>query len=135
MNYFEEVKEEDLVFGLVYGKGKVKSVWEKDSYYTFEVEYENGSVVPYTSEGYPAWNRSKFTFQTVFNVEDIKLLELDFVPLEKTLSVKKIIKLRNEKKLEVRCPSGIWQNLEQCPKDLIEEYLQENKFHLFRKKI
>ena len=132
MDYFKKVKENDKVFGLVYGKGIVKSVWD-NSHYSFEVEYENGSFVPYTSEGYPGWNKGKLDFQTVFYKEDIDLMDHDFAPTEDVLSVKKIIKLRDKKKLEIKCPSGLWQPVEKCPREFGEQYLEENKLHLFRK--
>ena len=130
---FNNPKIGDKVFGLVYGKGVISSVWP-NSHYLFEVEYENGSFVPYTEEGYPAWNVGKDNFKTVFYKDDIDLFNLDFSPAEKILSAKKIIKLRETKKLEVRCPSGIWQSIEKCPNSLVEEYLIDNKLHLFRKK-
>jgi len=130
--YFERAKEGDEVFGLVYGKGVIASVWG-DGHYTFEVEYENGSVVPYTNEGYPGWNTGKFDFQTVFYANDIDFTELDFTPTDEVLSPKKIIKLRNKNSLEIKCPSGIWQPLGKCPGTIADEYLEDGKFHLFRK--
>ena len=132
MVYFKKVSEGDKVFGLVYGKGVVKSVWA-DSYYSFEVEYKDGSVVPYTPEGFPAWNTGKFDFQTVFYASEIDLMDYDFAPTEDILSVKKIIKLRDKKKLEIKCPSGLWQEIDKCPSNVAEEYLIDNKLHLFRK--
>ena len=47
--YFENVKINDEVYGLIFGKGVVTSVW--DGYYKFEVTYPNDYVVPYTDEG------------------------------------------------------------------------------------
>ena len=130
--YFKNVKKNDEVFGLVYGKGIVRNVWN-NSYYKFEVEYENGQVVPYTEEGNPGWNTDKLNFQTVFYKMDIDLLNYDFSPSEKILSPKKIIKLRNMNKLEIKCPSGIWRDIKKCPLSIMEDYLEENKLHLFRK--
>jgi hypothetical protein len=129
--YFKKVKEGDEVFGLVFGPGKVKNVW-KDSYYSFEVEFSNSHTVPYTEDGIPAWS-GKLDFQTVFYKEDIDVTTLDISPSDKILSVKKIIKLRSKNKLEVRCPSGIWQPVNKCPGYVAEEYLENKKFHLFRK--
>lgn len=132
--YFRNVKEGDKVFGLVFGAGVVSSVWG-DGYYTFEVEFLNSFTVPYTPEGFPGWNTGKLGFQTVFYKEDIDLMEYDFAPIYKVLSAKKIIKLRDKKKLEAKCPSGLWANISQCPGSLIEEYLEEGKLHLFRKAV
>lgn len=133
MIYFKKVKIKDKVFGLVYGAGKVVNVWE-DSFYTFEVEYKNGMVVPYTPEGIPAWSNGN-GLQTVFYKSDIDLFDYDFSPSDKIISIKKIIKLRDKRKLEVRCPSGIWQNLYDCPMDVSEQYLEDGNLHLFRKSL
>jgi len=130
--YFDNVKEGEKVYGLVFGPGVVISVWGKNSYYAFEVSYDNGYVVPYTIEGIPAWN-TDLDEQTVFYKEDIDLCDIDFGTLDEILSVKKIIKLRSKKKLEVRCPSGIWRSIDKCPNYIIDQYLENGKLHLFRK--
>lgn len=130
--YFKNIKVNDKVFGLIFGSGIVRSVWE-NSHYTFEVEYKNGQVVPYTSDGVPGWT-GKFDYQTVFYKKDIDIMDLDMNPLEKILSPKKIIKLRDKGKLEMRCPSGIWTNSSKCPGYLFEEYAKKEQFHLFRRK-
>ncbi len=129
--YFSEVKEGDKVFGLVFGPGVVNAVWG-DGHYTFEVSYENGYNVPYTDEGIPGWS-GMLDFQTVYNARDIDLMDHDFAPSEETLSVKKIIKLRTKNKLEVKCPSGLWQPVGKCPSYVTEDYLEAGKLHLFRK--
>ena len=131
MSYFKKVKEGQEVFGLVFGPGVVKSVW-KDSYYTFEVLYNNHHTVPYTDDGVPGWS-GPLDFQTVFYKKDIDVMSIDMAPSEKVLSAKKIIKLRDKKKLMAKCPSGIWSNVRECPNYLIEEYLEEGKLHLFKK--
>jgi hypothetical protein len=131
MSYFKKVKEGDQVFGLVFGKGVVSNAWG-EGYYTFEVEYENHSVVPYTEDGVPAWS-GPLDFQTVFYAKDIDLMDYDFGPTGEVLSAKKIIKLRDKKKLEIKCPSGIWQPVDKCPSYVAEEYLGNGKLHLFRK--
>jgi len=129
MSYFKKVKTDDEVFGLVFGKGKVRTVL--NGFYLFEVQYLNGHVVPYTEDGIPGW--SNFDFQTVFNKEDIDITTLDISPAEKILGAKKIIKLREKGKLEAKCPSGVWINVKECPGYLIEQYLEEAKLFLFRK--
>jgi len=129
--YFKNVEENDNIFGLVFGKGKVATVWG-DGYYTFEIEFENGYTIPYTPDGVPGWS-GKLDFQTVFYAEDIDLTDVDFSPSEEVLSIKKIIKLRDKKKLQIKCPSGIWQDMDKCPGYVAEEYLENNKLHLFRK--
>lgn len=133
MAYFDKIKEGDKVFGLVFGPGIVQSVWT-DSYYTFEVMYDyNHQVVPYTDEGIPAWI-GKLDFQTVYFKEDIDLLDHDIgINEDELLTCKKIIKLRHKKRLEVKCPSGIWQPVDKCPRYVSEGYLEDNRLHLFRK--
>ena len=129
--YFKNVEENDKIFGLVFGRGRVASVWG-DGYYSFEIEYDNGFTVPYTSDGIPGWS-GKLDYQTAFYSEDIDLINMDITPADVVLSVKKIIKLRDKKKLEIRCPSGIWTQTEFCPGYVMEEYLENGKLHLFRK--
>ena len=129
--YFRKVKEGDEVIGLIYGNGIVKTVFNKDDYYYFEVEYKNGQCIFYTIEGIPNWGN--FTEQTVYYENDIKLFDFDFSPLDEILTKKKIIKLRDKKKLEVRLPSGFWSDYF-IKKEYSEEMLESNKLHLFRKK-
>jgi len=132
LSYFKKAKVGDKVFGLVFGKGEIKSVWN-DGHYVFEVEYDsNGQVVPYTEDGVPGWS-IKLSCQTVFYAKDIDIFNLDFSEVETVLTVKKIIKLRNKKELEIKCPSGIWQEIDKCPGIIMEEYLEDGKLHLFRK--
>jgi len=128
--YFDEVRNDDKVFGLVFGKGTVLNTW--DGYYKFEVEYETGHIVPYTADGVPSWN-VKFDFQTVFYEKDIHYEDYDFKPVDKILTPKQIVKARYKNKLEVRCPSGFWVNVNKCPDFVVQDYLENNKFHLFRK--
>ena len=131
--YFKKVKEGDEVFGLIFGYGIVTSVWE-DSFYSFEVTFKDtDDVVPYTKEGIPAWNQL-LQEQTVFYKKDIDITNIDFSAIDKVLSYKKIIKLRNKNQLEIRCPSGIWQEANKCPYWVVEQYIEEKKLHLFRKK-
>lgn len=132
--YFHKVKEGDEIYGLVFGSGVVRSAWG-DSHYSFEVEFENGDIIPYTAEGFPGWG-VRFEQQTVFYKKDIDVMELDFSPVDEILTPKKIIKLRNKGKLEVRCPSGLWRDaVSGCPQHVVERYLESEQFHLFRKKV
>jgi len=131
MAYFEKVKLNDKLYGLVFGAGKVTQVFE-DSHYKMMVSFKNGYEVPYTEEGIPGWGN--FKKQTIFYKKDIDLTDVEFGPITKVLSPKKIIKLREKKKLEIRLPSGIWTDCKKCVKEYIEEMLEAEKYHLFRKK-
>lgn len=131
MSYFEEVKEGDKVFGLVFGLGTVSKVFD-NGHYKLMVEFDNDNEVPYTEDGIPGWG--KFKEQTLFFKDDIDLTEFDFAPIEKILTPKKIIKFREKKKLEVRLPSGIWHTCNKTVKQYAEQLLEEQKYHLFRKK-
>jgi len=132
MSYFKNVKEGDRVFGLVYGPGIVTRVWEH-SFYSFEVQYESNEIhIQYSEEGIPGWSNG-LGVQTAFYKKDIDLMDYDFAPSEETLSIKKIIKLRDKGKLEVKCPSGLWNSYDKCPIEIAESYLESGKLHLFRK--
>ncbi len=131
MCYFKKAKEGKKVFGLVFGAGKISQVFD-DSHYKIMVTFNNGFEVPYTEDGVPGWG--SFTEQTLFYKKDIDLTNVDFSPVTKVLSNKKIIKLRDKGKLEVRLPSGIWNNVSNCPTQYMEDILSKELFHLFRKK-
>lgn len=131
MAYFSKVKNKDKVYGMVFGRGKVIEVFN-DSHYKMIVSFKNGYEVPYTEDGVPGWGN--FKKQTLFYKDDIDLTSVDFGPVTKVLSAKKIIKLRENEKLEVRLPSGIWTECSKCIKAYIEEALESENYHLFRKK-
>ncbi len=131
MAYFDKVQVGDKLYGMVFGSGVVSQVFD-DGYYKMMVSFKNGYEVPYTEDGVPGWGN--FKKQTIFYKNDIDLTEVDFTPTKKVLSPKKIIKLREKKKLEIRLPSGIWTECSKCVKKYIEEMLEAENYHLFRKK-
>ena len=131
MSYFKKVKVGDKLYGIVFGAGKVTQVFEH-SHYKMMVTFKNGYEVPYTEEGVPGWGN--FTEQTIFYKKEIDLTEIDFLPVTKVLSMKKITKLQQKEKLEMRLPSGAWSNILNCPKDYIDSMLEKENYHLFRKK-
>jgi hypothetical protein len=128
--YFDNVKIGDNLYGLVFGQGHVIEVFE-DSHYRMMVSFKNGYEVPYTEDGIPGWGN--FKKQTIFYKHDIDLTDVDFTPAKKVLSAKKIIKLREKKKLQVRLPSGIWTECSKCVKEYVEELLEKEKYHMFKK--
>lgn len=131
MAYFDDVKVKDKVYGMVFGAGKVTQVFD-NSHYKMMVSFKNGYEVPYTEDGIPGWGN--FKKQTLFYKDDIDLTDVDFGPVTKVLSPKKIIKYREKKKLEVRLPSGIWTDCRKCVKQYVEDMLEAENYHLFRKK-
>jgi len=132
MAYFENAKVGDKVYGLIFGKGKIIECYEK-SHYTIIVKFSSGDEVPYTEDGIPGWG--SFKKQTCYYREDVDLTKVDFSPSEKILSHKKIIKLREKGKLEVRLPSGVWSDVKKCPDSYIEDLCENENYHLFRKKL
>jgi len=131
MAYFKDVKLHDELFGMVFGAGKVTRVFE-DSYYKMLVTFKNGYEIIYTEDGIPKWG--KFKEQTIFYKNDIDLTDVDFTATYKVLSPKKIIKLREKKRLEIKLPSGIWTECSKCVKQYVEDMLEKENYHLFRKK-
>ena len=131
MAYFSKAKKGEKVYGLIFGKGKIVNVFP-DSYYSLMVEFDNGYEVPYTEEGIPGWGN--FKKQTMFYRDDVDLCNEDFSPAEKVLAPKKIIKLREKNKLEVRLPSGIWKSVNKADPSYVEKILEACQYHLFRKK-
>jgi hypothetical protein len=130
MAYFTKAKEGKKVYGLVFGPGKITQVFD-DSHYKIIVQFKNGYEVPYTEDGVPGWGN--FKKQTLYYKKDIDLTDVDFAPVTKVLSPKKIIKLREKKRLEVRLPSGIWTNCTKCVAGYVEDMLEAENYHLFRK--
>lgn len=130
MAYFKKVKLKDKLYGMVFGAGKVTQVFE-DSHYKMMVTFKNGYEIPYTDEGIPGWGN--FKKQTIFYKEDIDLIDVDFTPVTKVLGPKKIIKLKEKGKLEVRLPSGIWTNCKKCVKEYVQDMLENEQYHLFRR--
>ncbi|EFK97315.1 conserved hypothetical protein [sediment metagenome] len=131
MAYFSDAKVGDKVYGLIFGKGKIVDIFP-DSYYSIMVEFKNGHEVPYTDDGIPGWGN--FKKQTLFFRDDVDLCNEDFSPVDKPMSHKKIIKLREKKKLEVRCPSGVWTSAKKVDDEYLEKILKKEKYHLLRKK-
>jgi hypothetical protein len=129
--YFDKAKVGDKVYGLVFGKGKISEVFD-DSFYSILVEFKNGYEVPYTEDGIPGWGN--FKKQTLFYRDDIDLSKVDFSPVTKVLSPKKVIQLREKDKLEVRLPSGVWCSYKKADKEYTEELLESDNLHLFREK-
>lgn len=131
MAYFSQAKPGEKVYGLVFGRGKITQVFES-GHYKLLVTFKNGYEVPYTEEGVPGWGR--FKSQTLYYRNDVDLGKADFSPISKILSPKKIIKHREKGNLEVRLPSGMWVNTKKADELYVEHLLEEEKYHLFRKK-
>jgi len=135
--YFDNVNLDDEVYGFVFGPGKVVYViddkFDMDGFYAFEVEYENQERVFYTRDGVPNWCNTDGCLQTVYYRSDIDLLAVDFSPSEGSLAPKKIMKLWVKGNLEMKCPSGIWRNVSQCPENVFLGAITKEQYHLFRK--
>lgn len=137
MNYFENVKRGDEVYSVVYGEGKVKFVLNKklrsEGFYMFMVEFNSDSVY-YTEDGIPEWCSDMGNCITIYYKDDLNKPELDFKTHdEDILSKKKIAKLKEQGKLEMRVPTGAWRNVDSCPTKVFLEALRDGRFHLFRK--
>lgn len=132
MQYFRNVKKDDDVFSLVFGLGVVSEVFDKNPY-KLRVKFINSNYkIFYTDEGIPNWG--KFKHQTLFFKDDIDLSDYDFSAITEVLSAKKIIKLRDEKRLQVRLPSGIWCDIKKNVREYSEEMFEKQMHHLFRKR-
>lgn len=136
MGYFKDIKLEDKIYSLVYGEGTVNFVLDEkvrtEGFYIFQVEYNNGKVY-YTEDGVPEWC-NEFCTQTVFYKDDLDIPESDFTRVDtEMLSMKKIVKFKEQDKLEMRAPSGAWRNVNQCPPKEFLDAIKNEKFYLFRK--
>lgn len=131
MAYFDNANIGDKVYGLVFGAGEISKIFE-NSHYKLMVNFKNDYEVPYTEDGIPGWGN--FKKQTLFYKNDIDLTEVDFSPVSKVLSEKKIIKLMSKNKLQVRLPSGVWKSAKKAEDSYIEDLLEKEKYHMFRRK-
>ena len=131
MAYFDNAKVGDKVYGLVFGAGEIEQIFE-NSHYKVMVSFKNGYEVPYTEDGIPGWGN--FKKQTLYYKNDIDLTDVDFSPVSKVLSVKKIIKLKEKDRLQVRLPSGVWKRVKKAEESYVEDLLEREKYHMFRKK-
>ena len=137
-HYFDEVKVGDDIYSIVFGSGKVIFVLPEkqrvQGFYAFQVEYEDNETVYYTLDGIPNWcGKETECGQTIFYPDDVSLKDLDFKPLDKIPSKKKVMKLKDEDNLEMRCPSGLWRDIKSCPEGLVTKMLEKANLHLFRK--
>jgi len=132
--YFKDIKEGDKVYGLVFGKGQISSVFNGKGFYQFEVEFDNGRLIPYTEEGIPGWG--KFQEQTLFYKKDIDKSEFDYTGNSQIMSHKKITKLLhvNKASLEIKTPSGIWHNVNKVDNKYIERVLYSGMLFMIREK-
>ena len=137
MHYFSKVKVGEEVFSLIYGKGVVNMALPKkqrlDGFYVFSVKYNEKKEVHYTVDGFPNWCSSDGCYQTVFYINDIDLTDIDIQPANKLLSQKQVLKFKEKGILEVRCPSGIWRNVDDIPEKIFKKSLKKNQYYLFRK--
>jgi len=131
MAYFDNAKVGDSVYGLVFGAGEITQIFE-NSHYKIMVSFKNGYEVPYTEDGIPGWGN--FKKQTLYYKNDIDLTDVDFSPVAKVLSIKKIIKLKEKNRLQVRLPSGVWKRVKKAEESYVEDLLEREKYHMFRKK-
>lgn len=137
MHYFSKVKVDEEVFSLVYGKGVVVFALPKkdriEGFYVFAVEYKDKHKVHYTVDGVPNWCSTEGDCQTVFYMDDVDLTDMNIQPADKLLSKKRILKYKEKGILELRCPSGIWRNVDEAPAKLMKKALKKDKYYLFRK--
>lgn len=134
--YFNNIRNGDIVYSLIYGSGTVENTLKKsnriEGFYVFSVKFKNGELVHYTEDGVPNWCPSECGTQTLFFFSDIDFERVDFKPLDTEMSIKKIKKLRDDGSLEMQCPSGIWRNIEECPLKIVNDGIKKGKTNLFR---
>jgi len=112
---------------------KPESFTEETTYPTVIIVcFDNSYQVPYTDEGVPSWG--SFDEQTAYYKKDIDLTKRDFSPVQKVLDPESIIRLRNEKMLQMRLPSGIWCDVENADIEYVQENLEQKQYHMFRTK-
>ena len=139
MNKFTDIKLNDEMYSIVFGLGKVIFVLAKslrlEDYFIFEVQYENGQKVYYTEDGKPNWCRDiNNCTKTIYYKEEVNFDELDIKPKKKIFTKNKINELRYQDTLEMMSPAGGWIDANLMPDIMVDNALQKEQYHLFRKK-
>ena len=139
MNKFTDIKLNDEMYSIVFGLGKVIFVLAKslrlEDYFIFEVQYENGQKVYYTEDGKPNWCRDiNNCTKTIYYKEEVNFDELDIKPKKKIFTKNKINELRYQDALEMMSPAGGWIDANLMPDIMVDNALQKEQYHLFRKK-
>ena len=138
MTKFADIKLNDEIYSIVFGLGKVVFVLAKslrlDGYYVFAVEYENGQRVHYTDDGRPDWckDMNKCT-KTICYKDEVNFDELDTKPKRKSLTKNRINELRYSDCLEMMSPAGGWIDANLMPDMMVDNAINNEEFHLFRK--
>jgi len=138
MNKFTDIKLDDEMYSVVFGLGKVIFVLSKslrlDGYYVFGVDYENGQRVHYTEDGKPSWCRDMNNCtKTVYYKHEVNFDEVDTDPKSCNLTKHKIEKLRYDDALEMMSPAGGWIDASLMPDIMVDNAINNEEYHLFRK--
>lgn len=136
--YFNDIKIGESVFSLVFGWGEVILLLNPEAqlegFFAFAAEFKKGNTVYYTLDGIPNWCPKYGCKQTLFYPKDIDFSSLNFeeseLDIPKEEKIKKYIK---KNKLEIRCPSGIWRHITDCPDNIVLDVLKKAKYYLLRK--
>lgn len=134
--YLENIAEGDKMYSLIYGEGICVNATPKDrridDFFMCSVKYGT-KIIHYTEAGVPDWDKDSCGTQTVFYKDDMNFQPKDFVASKNTLTINQIKKLKDSSSLEMKCPSGIWRNVQQCPMKLVKKAIKNMKTYLFRK--
>ena len=138
MAKFTDIKLNDEMYSIVFGLGKVIFVLTKplrvDGYFVFEVKYDNGQRVHYTEDGKPNWCQDiNYCTKTIYFKKEVDFDERDTKPKRKILKKHKVDKFRYEDTLEMLSPAGGWINAKLMPDIMVDNAINNEEYHLFRK--
>ena len=76
-------------------------------------------------------------FRTLYYCDYIDFSKIDFTPNENAPEIEEVKKIYNDRResdniLEMRCPSGLWQKINLCPRKMVQKTLASGKNYLFR---
>ena len=124
------------MYSLIYGEGTCINATPKDrrldDFFMCSVKYET-KIVHYTEAGIPDWDKGACQTQTVFYLEDMDFSPTSFVASKDTMTINQIKDLRDTHNLEMKCPSGIWRNVQHRPVKLVKKAIKNTRTYLFRK--
>lgn len=136
MNYFQNAKVGDKVFGLVQGHMKISNIlplkYRVDGFAAITCQNNEGEEFYYTMNGLPAWALNICNCRTLYYTHDISFEELDTRQNKKILSEKKVLKGIELGNIQFRVPSGIWIDVDSIPWGMVEKAISKSHWHLFR---
>ncbi len=136
MDYFQDAKVGDKVFGLVQGHMEISNIlplkYRVDGFAAITCQNSEGEEYYYTMNGLPAWALNVCNCRTLYYTNDISFKDLDIRQNKRVLSEKKVLKGLELGDIQFRVPSGVWMDVDSVPWNMVEKAIGKSQWYLFR---